>query len=231
MNHCSIPSCSKPARSKGLCNAHYERMRLNGHPLASGRGNSKRSSVTILCEVCSSPFHPWKGREKTSRTCSRKCNGAISRLMNSNSEADFDSYFAKEGRCWEWKGPMRWNGYGIFSLRGASLLAHRYSYERSKGNIPEGLFVCHTCDNPPCVNPDHLWLGTHAENLEDMRVKGRAHKGPSVHSEAHPLSKITRDIARAIRADPRPAHEIAPEYAVSKSLVRGIKKGTHWKYA
>lgn len=81
------------------------------------------------------------------------------------------------------------------------------------------------------MNPEHLFLGTQAENMADMARKKRAHKGPSVHSEDHPRSKLTKDIARAIRTDPRPAWAIAAEHGVSKSLIHGIKSGTHWKYA
>jgi hypothetical protein len=74
-------------------------------------------------------------------------------------------------------------------------------------------------------------VGTHNDNMKDMAQKGRANTRPKVHSEAHPLSKITKEIARNIREDKRSGRKIAAEYSVSKSLVHGIKKGTHWKYA
>ena len=109
--------------------------------------------------------------------------------------------------------------------------AHRWAHERANGPIPDGLMVCHSCDNPGCVRPDHLWTGSAAENLADMAKKKRAHKGPSRHSEAHPLSKLSGPAARAIRADGRFHREIAEAYGVSPSLVGGIKRGTHWKYA
>lgn len=99
-----------------------------------------------------------------------------------------------------------------------------------KGPIAAGLYVCHSCDNRRCVNPDHLWLGTQADNLSDMRAKGRDNYGVRVHSEAHPLAKLVAAQAIAIRTDPRPARAIASEYGVSKSVVLSIKSGRHWRH-
>lgn len=76
--------------------------------------------------------------------------------------------------CWIYTGFLDPEGYGKFMEAGKQLRAHRYSYTLHKGNIPEGLFVCHTCDVPCCVNPDHLWLGTHDDNMKDKVKKGRS---------------------------------------------------------
>ncbi len=83
----------------------------------------------------------------------------------------FWSKVDKSGDCWLWRGSVNPQGYGTFSFGGKSRGAHRVSYLLSKGEIGDGLCVCHTCDNPPCVNPDHLWLGTQADNMRDMGSK------------------------------------------------------------
>ena len=90
------------------------------------------------------------------------------------------------GKCWGWNGALmkKGNTYGYFGTDKVS--AHRFSYTLHKGPVPDGLLVCHTCDNPPCSNPKHLWLGTHKENSRDMRKKGRNKTG-----EEHPHHKLT----------------------------------------
>ena len=76
--------------------------------------------------------------------------------------------------CWEWKRATNNIGYGMFRIKqGLMRTAHRVSYELFKGPIPKGMVVCHKCDNPKCVNPDHLWVGTMKDNIRDMDNKGR----------------------------------------------------------
>jgi hypothetical protein len=232
---CSVPGCDKRAKTRGWCSAHYERWRLHGDPLGSGPNPLRRyrnERVTLACSICGTVFHPFHGREATSKVCSIRCNGALQSGKPKNELAYFLERVSKTDTCWIWTGGLNEYGYGMVNIgRKRHYRAHRLSYELFRGPIPKGAIICHSCDNPPCVNPDHLWAGSHKDNLADMSAKGRAHKGPSVHSEMHPLSKITREIALMIRSDPRSAPKIASEHGVSPSLVRGIKAGTHWKYA
>lgn len=110
--------------------------------------------------------------------------------------------------CWLWLGHVP-TKYGTMSVGGKSVRAHRLSFEMHKGPIPDGLYVCHTCDVPTCVNPDHLFLGTHLENMQDMARKGRNLKNNSLAApgkvtrpkgERHSQAKVSQRDIEAIRA-------------------------------
>jgi hypothetical protein len=90
-----------------------------------------------------------------------------------------NKYKITEGGCWEWTSYKNACGYGTLRIDGRSQLAHRASYEQFIGHIPEGLNVNHKCDNPACINPEHLWIGTQLENIADMVTKGRQVSGPN----------------------------------------------------
>lgn len=85
--------------------------------------------------------------------------------------------FFEKDKCWEWIGNKGYNGYGRFKLKRKMYFAHRLSYLISKGPIPKDLCVCHSCDVRHCINPDHLWIGTHADNMQDRDKKGRHNNG------------------------------------------------------
>jgi HNH endonuclease len=105
-------------------------------------------------------------------------------IFTAHDIAVFWCYVEKTEGCWIWKGSKVQAGYGRIVLQGKTYRAHRISYLFLKGEIPEGLCVCHTCDNPACVNPEHLWLGTSRENTKDMIIKGRLVRLRSKHRDS-----------------------------------------------
>ncbi len=132
--------------------------------------------------------------------------------------------------CWVFEG-RKHDGYGIVCTGGRKekkdLLVHRLIYEHFYGPIPDNLCVCHHCDNPPCVNPDHLFLGTNRDNVKDKVKKGRAHR---TIGERSGMCKLTREQVLAIRSDERRQVDIAADYGVAKSTICMIKNKTSRKY-
>jgi hypothetical protein len=130
--------------------------------------------------------------------------------------------------CWLWMSGRDGDGYGTFHAEhnGASYKrAHRYSYALHKGKIPTLLSVCHTCDVRACVNPDHLFLGTNTENMNDKMAKGR-HR--TINGENHYRAILTEEQARAILLDPRPHTQIANSYNVARTTISSLKARHSW---
>jgi hypothetical protein len=127
--------------------------------------------------------------------------------------------------CIEWNLFRDKDGYGGIKFNGKNQRAHRVSYELSIGPIPPGFQVLHRCDNPPCVNPDHLFVGSHMDNVNDCLDKKRW-----VNGQKNGMSKVTDELVLKIRADTRTGVAIAAEYNISKSLVSQIRRRTIWKH-
>lgn len=148
-------------------------------------------------------------------------------------EIRFWKYVNKTESCWLWTGAARDFGYGVINVDGKAERAHRLSWMLHNGPITNGLFVCHKCDNPLCVNPGHLFLGSNADNMRDCAQKGRA-RGPCLKGEAHGCSKLTDETVRLIRqeyADKRPyLKTLAAKYAVSPQTIHRIVRGDAWKH-
>jgi hypothetical protein len=131
--------------------------------------------------------------------------------------------------CWLWTGGLYRSGYGQFSIaRCRPRPAHRVSWALHHGCQPP-IFVCHHCDVRLCVNPDHLFLGDHADNMQDMVDKGRHRTNPQ-RGESNINSKLTEADIRAIRSDIRGDRAVARDYGVRHSLIWAIKQGKTWKH-
>ena len=144
-------------------------------------------------------------------------------------------YLINESGCWVWQRHKNKAGYGTIRRKGHRY-AHRYFYELHKGAIPAGKVVCHKCDNPSCVNPDHLQLGDQKENIKDMIEKGR---GPdyaknSGQGESHSRSKLTEKQVLEMRAGFDPEKDtynsFAAIYGVSPAHISRILRRVDWKH-
>lgn len=129
--------------------------------------------------------------------------------------------------CWEWMAAKHPKGYGNFSLDGKIQGAHRIAYKLYIGKIPEGLFVCHHCDNPGCVNPEHLFLGTNADNAHDRDNKERGSYG-----ENRPNAKLTADMVNKIRVkwmDGITMSDLGREFGVARQTISTIVHNRKWR--
>lgn len=139
----------------------------------------------------------------------------------------------KSDGCWIWTGAKSSKGYGFIGSGGSGgrmLLAHRVSYEFANGEIPDGMMILHSCDNPSCVNPDHLRVGTCSDNIQEAFDKGRKIP-PIFHGEENAKSKLTNDKVRFILSNPDLGHkEIADMFGLSPNCVRSVRIGRTWTH-
>jgi len=154
-------------------------------------------------------------------------------------EKDIARFWSKvdkrgEGECWEWKASCQVNGYGQFALkRGKVILqrSHRVAYIITYGNIPDGLIVCHHCDNKKCCNPNHLFAGSYSDNNWDTVLKGRARRA-RVDGEHNPRHKVTWKQVNEIRLTYKTGSismpDIGKRYGVKASLIFDIVHHRTW---
>ncbi len=197
------------------------------------------TKITHICQTCGKPnlkIHD----NRPNKFCSPKC------YYKGRTRSLSERFWGKVNKtetCWLWTAKMSPSGYGYTSLGKKNIRAHRASFEMAYGKIPDGLLVCHKCDNPACVRPDHLFLGTSADNSADMVAKGRVSKGQK-HSKVMKtttnrgenchLSKLAEKDVLDIRARCKPGQrnmtEVAKEYGLTRTTVQTIVYRKSWKH-
>lgn len=177
------------------------------------------------CATCGSPFVGYPSEQR--RFCSLACRPSpVPRIPV---EARFWQKVRRGDGCWLWTAGTDGRGYGLIGSRhGASpLKAHRVAYTLTHGPIPEGMEVCHRCDNPPCVRPDHLFLGTHGDNMRDAAHKHRLASGERRH-----FAKLTDAAVRSIRTRHATTRQVdlAAEFGVTPRTIRRVVAGKTWQH-
>jgi hypothetical protein len=137
-----------------------------------------------------------------------------------------------ESQCWIWQGSFHSQGYGQIRCSEINDLVHRVAYREFVGPIPEGLFCLHHCDNPPCINPEHLYVGTQQENVDDMWERGRAviyDRTGSLHPRARLNEDDVRDILQAL-CQGESQRVIANERGLPVTVINDIARGKRWAH-
>ncbi len=173
------------------------------------------------------------GRSAKCATCGKQFIRAVHMEKYCSLECHFFPNVDTRGRdeCWPWRGHLS-HGYGAIQRRLVRYQATHLALKFGKGvEVPVGMFACHTCDNPPCCNPEHLWVGTSAENILDMTEKGRRRSLTRLGNE-NPNGKLRDEDIEDILAHPRRYGlniELAEKYGVHKAYICRLRRGHVWK--
>ncbi len=188
------------------------------------------SAVRRRCLVCGVEFLAVAHNVKRGggKYCGFACK--VVGVRNKPLELRFWTKVRKGDDCWLWVGQKAGNGYGVLLYKGRRLMAHRLAWEILRGPIPDGLWVLHNCpggDNPQCVNPNHLFLGTHADNMADMVQKGRSTRGRR-DAAAKATPAIVRAVREAYQTGQFTLRFLASKHGLSQSAVWKIVRRKTW---
>lgn len=233
-SECNVEGCEKTARSRGMCNAHYERWRLKGDPGAGSLRSYRDYANPCIVGGCERPRHANKmckahnARAATGAPLDAPVRGKTPEGLTADQALfHWSSDEPTDSGCVLWRGPALRSGYGSLSVAGSPRLAHRVAWEVAHSRpIPAGLVVRHACDTPLCVAPEHLLLGTPADNSGDMTARERQARGERV-----PTARMTEESVRELRrlsADGASYSELADRFGISKSQVSNIVRRASW---
>jgi len=236
MKRCKVQECMTQATVKGFCAKHYRRFVVHGDPSVVKQVHEKQKSKCVVIGCTGKPTaHSLCSKHYRKKL--RYGDPTVSKQLQYHGltlEERFWKYTVKKEGCWEWVGNCDPNGYGRLSAgnwdgKRKPMLAHRISYMIHNGGIISGKHVLHKCDNPNCVNPEHLYSGTPQDNVDDMWDRGRANPGRSV-GENHGMAKLSEDQVREIRKSNETGQSLAEKHGISASQVSAIKNRKAWKH-
>ena len=235
---CCAPDCQSNAESRRepgpLCNLHYQRWITRGTLSSAPKQLARTWFHCAECGVIFERAYPMaRDRKNGSQYCSSTCLTAKrKRKAEENAASRFWAKVDRRGgnECWEWKGYRALLGYGRVKFRaGETQMSHRIAYLLANGEHPESMFVCHRCDNPPCCNPNHLFLGTHLDNMKDMAAKGRSGSN-GVIGENHAKARFTAETALEVYRSLEPNKVLAERFGVTAAAVYNIRHGRAWAH-
>lgn len=233
MSVCSVDGCGGKVKAHGLCGKHYQRQRLHGTP--ENRKGCKSESDSCSVDGCGGKIEALGFCQKHYKRFKSRGTIDAGKWTQAPVEERFWRFVSKTDGCWEWIGKsLSSKGYGTISTGGSGskkLLAHRLSYEIHHGPIPDGLVVMHSCDNPACVNPEHLSVGTQSQNIKDMFARGRQPiVPPHKFGEDHKRSKLSEASVIEIIQSTDKHKVLADRYGVASNTIKCIKRGLTWKH-
>lgn len=178
-------------------------------------------NTLIACQQCGARFRPTRGH--ANKYCSHPCYWKAKRT-------DPGTFWNRVGQptergCREWQGARSSSGYGTFRVDGRTVAAHRHAYELTHGRLSPGAEACHTCDNPPCCEPSHLFAGSKRDNQLDKVAKDRHVKG-----ERDANAKLTDAAVRAIRASTEDKHTLAARFGVHHRAIWMVRTYRSWRH-
>lgn len=200
-------------------------------PPEPGRKNEWKWECVCDCgQVTKATGSHLRSGDVTSCGCeaSRKTVGARRReKMLAKTPAQYlaENSVPHESGCILWTGAIGGTGYGVGQIAGRLIASHRLAYEVRHGEIPKGMHVCHACDVRACINPDHLFVGTHQDNMQDKVSKARQSRG-----EVHGMAKIYEEQALFILKSGMSNSELAKMFGITRDHVAIIKSGKAWKH-
>jgi hypothetical protein len=235
---CRTKECGRKAEFRGYCRNCYSRLMRSGK-LEKLPVKTKDKCKVEECQrlvgsdgvkgFCSMHYQRYKkhGDPRISHNNTLKGDTLAQKLRLNYKEDEYG--------CWIWQGYKQKQGYGVIGTGAGkkTALVHRLAYEFWNCPIPEGMLVCHHCDIPSCINPDHLFLGTNQDNIDDKMSKGRAYTG--VHTgEKNSMAKLTdkqvAEIKRLLIHKRKSQVDIARQFGVSPTTILHIKQDKRWKH-